>query len=130
MAGRDIWLVVCGLAAIAAGAGLWHGLWGPGGTGVEGFETSPLLFITLALVSVGALGLAAVAGFFSPGTSPLALISSSILTAAAVLLEGWIGPYVIPGAVVAMVAAIGWNVALAGEHDRLTENRARPGGRG
>ena len=129
MAGRDIWLVVCGLAALAAGAGLWHGLWGPGGTGIDGFETSPLLFITLALVSVAALGVAAVIGFISPATSPLALISSSTLVAAAVLVEVWIGPYVIPGAVVAMVAAIGWNVALAAEADRLAEQRAQAGRR-
>ena len=129
MAGRDIWLVVCGLAALAAGAGLWHGLWGPGGTGIDGFETSPLLFITLALVSVAALGVAAVIGFISPATSPLALISSSTLVAAAVLIEVWIGPYVIPGAVVAMVAAIGWNVALAAEADRLAEQHAHAGRR-
>ena len=129
MAGRDIWLVVCGLAALAAGAGLWHGLWGPGGTGIDGFETSPLLFITLALVSVAALGVAAVIGFISPATSPLALISSSTLVAAAVLVEVWIGPYVIPGAVVAMVAAIGWNVALAIEADRLADQHAHAGRR-
>jgi hypothetical protein len=129
MTSRDVWLVVCGVATLAAGFGLWHGLWGPDGTGVDGFETSTLLFITLALVSVGALGLAALGGIVSPATSPLALIASSILVAAAVLLEVWIGPYVIPGAVLAVVAAVGWNVALAGEAARLADERERTGRR-
>jgi len=129
MTSRDIWLAVCGVATLAAGLGLWHGLWGPGGTGIDGFETSPLLFITLALVSVVALGLAALGGIVSPSTSPLALISASILVAAAILLEVWIGPYVIPGAVVAMVAAIGWNVTLATEADRLAREREQTGRR-
>lgn len=124
MNSRVVWLSVCGIATLAAAAGLWHALWGPGGTGVEGFETSPRLFVTLALVSVTALGLAAACGFVSPATSPLALISSSILVAAAVLLTMWIGPYVIPGAVVAMIAAIGWNVALVAEDARLADERA------
>ncbi len=123
MAGRDVWLLVCGVAAVAAGAGLWHGLWGPGGTGIDHFDTSPLLFVTLALVSVSALGIAALGGLVSTSTSPLALISASVLVAASVLLETWIGPYVIPGAVVAMVAAIGWNVALAAETEQVA---ARP----
>lgn len=126
MNSRVVWLSICGLATLVAAASLWHALWGAGGTGVEGFETSPRLFITLALVSVTALGLAAAGGFISPATGPLALISSSILVAAAVLLTTWIGPYVIPGAVVALVAAIGWNVALVSEEAQGADERASP----
>ncbi len=129
MAGRDLWVAVCGIGALWAGAGLWHGLYGPNGTGTDGFDTPTVLFITLALVNVVALGIAVAGGIISSATSPLALISSSLLVAASVLLEMWIGPYAIPGAVLAMVAAIGWNVALAAEADRLAEERKLTGRR-
>ncbi len=129
MKSRDVWVAVCGVGAFWAGAGLWHGLYGPNGPGMDGFDTTTVLFVTLALVNVAALGIAVAGGIVSSTTSPLALISSSLLVAASVLVEMWIGPYAIPGAVVAMVAAIGWNVALATEAERLAEEREMPGRR-
>ncbi|HMO95900.1 MAG TPA: hypothetical protein PKD27_07240, partial [Tepidiformaceae bacterium] len=60
--------------------------------------------------------------------SPLALIAASMLVPAGVLLEMFIGPWVIPGSLLGVVAAIGWNTTLAVEAESATEAR-HPGHR-
>jgi hypothetical protein len=118
---RDRWVGLCGLAAAIAGIGLWYGLYGPDGAGTDGFRTPERLFITIAVVGVATLGLAALGGIVASGLSPLALIAASILVPSAVLLEMWIGPWVIPGSILGVVAAIGWNATLAYEADAAAD---------
>ena len=128
MNARDRWVGLCGLAAVVAGAGLWYGVYGPGGSGTDGLRTPELLFMITAFVGVATLGLAALGGIVASAMSPLALIAASMLVPAGVLLEMFIGPWVIPGSLLGVVAAIGWNTTLAVEAESATEAR-HPGHR-
>jgi len=112
MSGRSIWVGICAIAAIAAAAGFWYGLFGTGNVHFEAFDTAPQFFVTLAGANVAMFALAVIGGALGFATNPLAFISACVLVASAILSEMWIGPYVIPGAVLALVAAIGWNLAV------------------
>lgn len=112
MSGRSIWVCICALAAVAAAAGFGYGLFGANNVHFEAFDTAPRLFVTLAGANVAMYVLAVAAGAFGFATNPLAFLSACVMVASAILSEMWIGPYVIPGAVLALVAAIGWNLAV------------------